>query len=200
MRYVPQTYRDVLARGGLNPYREPNYILHWGGDAVRRLAVPDTLLAPYLAAWCLAEWHPRQDFGRERDWPQEMLPYPVAGAYVPLQVFRDCRLDSAALNPRVLAMMLAIALRARGVTLGEQARALRDARLAAEARNTARLADRLADAFPAFHGADATSASPRNSTRRLAEELERRLRLPNPFLRAPRGPSVGSLAARPAAA
>lgn len=190
MRYVPEAYRDALRPGGMNRYGEPNYILHWGGDPVRRLAVPDALLAPYLSAWCLAEWHPREDFGPEADWPAEMLPYPVDGAYVPLQVFRDCPLDSEGLNPGVLRMMLAIALKAKGVSLGQQAIAMRDARLADKARQTKRIADRLADAFPAFNGADATNASPLNSTRRLAEEMERRMKKPYPFLRGLRGPMI----------
>lgn len=194
MRYVPHAYREALAPGGVNRYGEPNYILHWGGDPVRRMAIPDTLLAPYLSAWCLGEWHPREDFGAERDWPAELLPYPRDGAYVPLQVFRDCALDSAGLNPGVLRMMLAVALKAKGVSLAEQARVMRDSRLAARARAAARTADLLADAFPAFNGADATSASPLNSTRKLAEEMERRMRHPNPFLRPIKGPAIAQMA------
>lgn len=196
MRYVPQAYRDALRPGGVNRYGEPNYILHWGGDPIRRLAVPDTLLAPYLSAWCLAEWHPRQDFGPERDWPADLLAYPHDGAYIPLQVFHGCGLDSPGLNPAVLRMMLAIAMKARVTSLNQQALAIRNSRLAEEARQTSRIADRLQDAFPAFNGADATNASPLNSTRKLAETFERRLRLPNPFLRSPRGPAINQPPAR----
>lgn len=194
MRYVPQAYRDALRPGGVNRYGEPNYLLHWGGDPVRRLAVPDAILAPYLSAWCLAEWHPREDFGPEPGWPGDLLPYPYDGGYIPLQVFNGCTLDSPGLNPGVLRMMVAIALKARGVSLRKQAEALRDSRLAVEARQTARIADRLQDAFPAFNGADATNASPLNSTRKLAETFERRMSRPSPFLRPPRGPAIGTSA------
>lgn len=187
MRYVPKAYRDALAPGGTNPFGEPNYILHWGPDAVRRMAVPDTLVAPYLSTWVLAEWHPREDFGPESEWPAELLPYPERGAYVPLQVFNCCRLDSEGLNPNVLRMMLWVALKAKGVKLAEQAKAINDSRLAAKAAQTKRIADVLADAFPAFNGADATNGSPSNAVRKKAEEMERRMRLPNPFLGVPKG-------------
>lgn len=196
---TPKIYSDFLLRvGGKNIYGEPNYILHWGGDPVRRLAVPDSLIAPYLNSWCLAEWRPRQEFGPERDWLAEAGPYPLQGGYIPLQVFANCHPDSEALNLNVLAMMMHFIHKARAASLADQLRHMKDRNAAGELAQRNQIADLLADAVPAFNAAEAANTSPGGtSLSKKIEQLERNLKRGNWLARMPKGAnSLQSLPAR----
>ena len=153
---TPKRYSELLTRlGGKNLFGEPNFILQWGLSAVRRYAVPDAFLAPYLNAWCLAEWTPAEEFGSPADWDEEECgPYPFRGLYTPIQVFREgsepIMLDTEYLNLEVLKLFLWVALNHKHDSLQKRMDFLKDQKAQADAQETKRLIDLIEDGAPAF--------------------------------------------------
>lgn len=178
MPKTPDLYRKELSlQGGFNPYGEPNFILHWGGNAICRPGLPDTLLAPWLDCWVLAQWRPANDFGVPIQWLSDLLeaPYPSRGLYVIIQTFHNgtepAMLDSPALNVQVLKGMVHVVKTHESDDFNKRmltARAFKDKELAAQ---RARIADCLEAAAPAF-GESASFNGQRNCNTALAQKME----------------------------
>ncbi len=110
---TPALYTKTLRLlGGDNPYGEPNFILHWGNNPLRRKRGEPQRLLPgqSLPYWALMMWYPPDEYGSPMMWPPDSGPYPTYGRYEAVQTFRrdgePARLDSAALNLRVLSYMI----------------------------------------------------------------------------------------------
>ena len=196
MPETPKKYSEFLLKyGGKNIYGEPNFLLQWGLNAVRRYAVPDQFLAPYLNAWCLAEWAPPEEFGDADDWSESAWgPFPSRGGYVPRQVFKQdnepVMLESEYLNLEVLKLFLHVWLTHKHDSLMKRAQFLRDEHLKVEADNRRQLIDRIEDGAPAF--ADAASfrgqLNVNSVVRQKMEQLEKNWeRLADTARRFPRG-------------
>lgn len=196
MPETPKKYSAFLEKfGGRNIYGEPSYILQWGPNPVRRYAVPDSFLAPYLNCWCLAEWTPAEAFGPPSDWNENAWgPYPSRGAYLPLQVFKidsePVMLDSEYLNLEVLKMFLHVILNHKHDSLQKRAGFLRDEAAKVKAAKTKELIDRIEDGAPAFP--DAVSfrgqLNVNSVVKQKMEYLEKHLdRITNVASRFPRG-------------
>jgi hypothetical protein len=182
---TPKVYREAIERvGGLNPFGEPRFILHWGGDLVKRTGLPDVRLAPFLLkAWCLAEWRPPEEFGLVEEWPADILgDFPGRGAYMIRQVFRYGKkpdpLDSSTLNLNVIEGMIKNCLEHEDDPLVEKRLLIDQETHKEEERETARIAAVLEDASPRFKDAVsyARQKITRSAVQQKAEQIERVLR------------------------
>lgn len=206
----PPHYAAFLEKyGGKNLYGEPNFILHWGALPVPRKApapraflMPEAFLGPYLTCWCLAEWHPADDFGSSRDWDlAPEMPYPVYGAYLPLDIYKNGKepamIDSELLNLNALARMLKVVLHHKQDSMRERFRVLHEEHDRKEAERSKELVDRLESYLPAF--GDAVSFAGQVNCNSVLKQkmdfIERNIgRLRDVRSRFPKGPQV-----RPAA-
>jgi hypothetical protein len=181
---TPKNYEEFLKKkGGTNLFGEPRFILIWGKSPLYRLGIPETFIAPYLDAWCLAEWKPAETFGSPETWDSNFwkYPYPNRGLYIPIQVFKEqnkpVMLDSESLNPKVLELFLWVIMNYENDSLMKRKTFLKNEREQAEAKKNQQLIDQIEDGAPAF--IDACSFSGQlnvNSViKQKMEQIERNL-------------------------
>ena len=161
---TPERYRRFLEHyGGLNIRGEANFILQWGANPVRRYAVPDAFLGPYMNCWVLAEWNAPEEFGAPEDIEALGIPFPREGAYLPLVAYRDGKeplmLDSDGLNLDVLKATLHIVLNHKHDSLQKRYGFLKDQFDKGEAAKTQLLIDRIKDGAAGVHGCGEFSRS-----------------------------------------
>jgi hypothetical protein len=180
---LPENYKQFLvAKGGVNIFGDPNFILNWGSSSLVRLTVPDEFRRPYQECWALCEWTSPEEFGPPDQWDEKLLgPYPSRGAYNPIQVFREgnvpCQLDSEYLNLPVLEMFLWVILHHKHDSLSKRSQFLKDEFARREAVKTKQMVDRIEDGAPAFlEGVSFSGQLNCNSVvRQKMEQLEKNL-------------------------
>lgn len=197
---TPERYVRFLAEhGGRNPFGEPNFILAWGQTPIHRYAVPDQFLAPYLNCWCFAEWAPPEDFGSRWTWNESAWgPFPVKGAYVPLQIFKDgdepVMLDTERLNIEVLRLFLWVVVNHKHDSLQKRKDFLKDEFAKKKAEEQRLLIERIEDGAPAFidavsfHGQLNKNAYIKQKMEQLEQNLDR---ITDVARRFPRGMTQG---------
>ena len=148
-RETPKKYQRLLTKlGGLNILGEPAFILQWGLSPIRRYAVPDDFLGPYLNKWVLAEWTAPEEFGTPAEVEALGVPFPSRGLYLPLFVYD--RIDSEELNLEVLRTTLHIVMTHKYDTLQHRYHVMKDEYAKVKAEETRVLVDRIEDGAPAF--------------------------------------------------
>ena len=187
MNGTPMPYREFLKTvGGTNSHGEPNFILMWGGDLIKKEKYPPQILPKMLACWVLAEWKEAHEYGPQEDWPEGADPYPYNGKYEILQVFRNgdvaATLDSPALNQNLLGQLLKTIYVHKGDSVTEKTSQLQKFKDRKDEQDAERTADMLQDAVPAFHAAESFSVSgQKNKTsflKKKMEQIDRNYRLP----------------------
>lgn len=194
---TPRRYSKLLEDiGGKNPLGEPNFILHWGEQPIRRRDCPDVLLAPYLDCWVLAYWRPPEEFGPPELWPRDLGPYPRRGAYLVFQPFRYSNqiamLDTPALNPNVLRTAVKVIQEHLDDSLASRARVLRDQKEQQEAKVQAHIAEIIEDSHPLGEVVSySRQQSCHSAVQQKMDQIEQYMKYAELFrLQMPRGPSV----------
>lgn len=178
MPQTPEHYQHELTlQGGLNPFGEPRFILHWGENPIIRTGMPDCLLAPWLDCWVLAEWRPPLDFGLPTTWDGEDVgPYPSRGAYMIMQVFRygqtPAMLDTAPLNINVLRRMVHYIKTHQGDSMATRMLNVMDIEERRQAEQREKIADCLEDAVPKF-GDTASFSRQQNCNTSLKQRMDK---------------------------
>ena len=121
---------------------------------MRRYAVPDDFLGPYMNCWCLAEWTSPEELGTREEIEALGIPFPERGVYIPLVCYRDGgepnMLDSEQLNLNVLEKFISVCLKHKHDSLTHRYHFMKNEYDRIEAEKKQHLIDMIEDGAPAY--------------------------------------------------